>query len=263
MNTLAEKSELLYVGAAQSRKSPPQFSLGNSWRFKAVSFRDVVEGTAPRCDFIWLNLGRLKKAANGYEILKEVASLKGKTAPCPYVFISGNGSESIRRRLLQSIIDSFPDLSNLKVDLVGGPDVLSALTMFSALKTRRTTSATENPAPRVKVPNADLRSDRGRLSAKVVSDVLGVTTVTLGEWIGSNKAALSKTPDAPAIQDKLQVYARIASFREAVGGDVLFKQWLRTPHEMLEGKTPLSWLEKGKALEIAEFVEEALAGQLS
>jgi len=264
MSTLVEKADVVYVGTSQSSKTAPKLSLGNRWRVKTITYEDVVNGLAPQCDFLWLNLGKMKKAADGYRMVSEIASLRDRTSPKPFVFISGSTTHKAHGPFVERIYRFFADdLNNLQVDLAGKPDVLSALAKCIAIRNPWRASSAPLPAPRVKVPNADLRSKNGRLSVRPLSDLFGVTVVSLGQWIGSNKAALSKTPDSPSIQESLQLLVRIAGMREAVGGDTLFRQWLRTPHPLLEHKTPLHWIETGKALEIAEFVEDALTGQPS
>jgi len=111
------------------------------------------------------------------------------------------------------------------------------------------------------VPNADLREDSGRLSAKKIAQLFDVTLTELGEWIDRKKAALSKTPDANNIQPLLEPLAQIAFYRKALGDDASFRKWLRTGHELLEGKAPLAWIKEGRSRQVAEFVEDALTGQ--
>lgn len=264
MSTVVEKSEILYVGTDQSSKAASKISFGNRWRVKKITYEDVVNGLAPQCDFLWLNLGKMKTAADGYRMVSEIASLRDRTSPKPFVFISGSTTNRAHGPFVERIYRFFAaDLNNLQVDLAGKPDVLSALAKCIAIKSLlRPTSATL-PAPRIKVPNADLRSENGRLSVRPISELFGVAVSDIGQWIGSNKAALSKTPDALSIQEPLHLLVRVAGMRDAVGGGASFRQWLRTPHPMLVNKTPLHWIETGKALEIAEFVGDALTGQPS
>lgn len=112
-----------------------------------------------------------------------------------------------------------------------------------------------NSSAGIKITNADLRSKSGRLSIRLIGAVFGVPVAEMRKWIGNAKT------DSESMQEPLQKLARIAAFRTALGGDVAFRQWLRTSHTLLGGKNPLELVMDGKALELAEFVEDALAGQ--
>lgn len=54
---------------------------------------------------------------------------------------------------------------------------------------------------------------------------------------------------------------RAAALRILLCGDEKLRIWLNTPNELLERKPPNHWIAAGKALEVSEFVQDALAGQ--
>jgi hypothetical protein len=226
------------------------------WLIKEVPVSEVVKGeTFP--EFLWLHLGRVSKTATSISLIKTIAGLQTAADQHPFVFISGNVSKKTHEQLAEVIYKTFPDPLRVQVDLAGEPDYLSALEKFRAIRERAGAPTTRL----VEVPNADLRSESGRLSARLISQVFGVTLVDLAEWTGRTKQAISKTPDAESLQAPLQEFARVALFRKAVGGDVAFRQWLQTRHAGLEGKSPLDWIKAGRVREVADYVEDALSGQ--
>ncbi|MFT3784155.1 MAG: DUF2384 domain-containing protein [Nibricoccus sp.] len=238
-------------------------SLEKKWLVKEVPVSDVVQAdvkTFP--EFLWLNLGRVKETGPPISLVRSVAEKQAKTRQNSFVFISGFTPKGQHAQLAEAIYEQFPNPLLVQIDLAGEPDVVSALEKFRALKLRgaREVAGGKRLAPIIEIPNADLRSGTGRLSAAKIGDVFGVTMVELGRWIGSKKAALSKTPDAASIQDALKDLARIALFRKALGGAPAFRQWLRTENREMENKSPLEWIELGRTREVADFVEDALSG---
>jgi len=109
--------------------------------------------------------------------------------------------------------------------------------------------------------NADLRSERGKLSANAIKDLFGITLTELGTWIGREKGALSKTPDAESLQELLKPFSDVAMYRLAVPGDSAFRKWLRTPNPDMRGKEPLQWIQDGRVRDVAGFVHAGLSGQ--
>ena len=105
----------------------------------------------------------------------------------------------------------------------------------------------------------DLRSRSGRLSAKQVADVFGVTQSKVAQWVGRSRQALSKTPDAEALQKPLSTLERIARLR-AVITDAQFRAWLRMENPELGGATPLELVTDGRATVVAELAEDMLTG---
>lgn len=105
---------------------------------------------------------------------------------------------AVHEALVERIYATFHDPSNVVADLVGQPDLRAAFAKFRAQRKFRVTriqSAIKPVAPVVSVPNADLRSVRGRLSIKPIAGIFGMDVIEIGRLIGrNNKAALSKTP---------------------------------------------------------------------
>ncbi len=101
---------------------------------------------------------------------------------------------------------------------------------------------------------ADLRSADGSFSETKIATLFGVEISALKGW----------HREAASFHDTLKALAGIAVWRIATGGDAeMFRLWLRTPHCMLENKSPGYWIERGRAAVIADFVADALGGSPS
>ena len=202
--------------------------------------------------FTWLDLGKVNDPQKYLGYWKTLASLQEKSdQPC-HIFISGNAmTEESHSQILRDVFEQLDPLS-VDVNFAGSPDVVAALAKFHAIR-----AATELIAVR----NADLRVESGKLSARTIADLFGVTLTEVGDWIGRKKAALSKTPDSDNVQSLLKPLDQIAAYREVVGDNVSFRKWLRAQHELLEHRSPLDWIRDGRMQEVAEFVEDALTGQ--
>lgn len=107
---------------------------------------------------------------------------------------------------------------------------------------------------------ADLREASGKLSAKRVTGLFGLSLTQFASLLGRNKQTVSKTPDAETLQAGLREFERIARLRGPLGGDAEFRQWLRTPSPLLENRTPLELVRAGQAPQVADFVEDMLTG---
>jgi Protein of unknown function (DUF2384) len=106
----------------------------------------------------------------------------------------------------------------------------------------------------------DLRSDRGNLSAKLISDLYEIPTTQLARWLGKTKQTLFKTPDADSVQAGLEYFERIARLRVAVS-DADFRKWLKTANPLLDDKTPLELIFSRKGQVVADLVADMITGR--
>lgn len=105
-----------------------------------------------------------------------------------------------------------------------------------------------------------LLSERGLLSVKAVASVFGLPWTRLAADLGSSKQAVNKTPDAPALQNALRPYERVARLRAVLTKDGDFPAWLNRPNPHLDDLTPLSLIESGRVEIVADLVEGMLTG---
>src|SRR5260221_14554843 len=105
----------------------------------------------------------------------------------------------------------------------------------------------------------DLREQRGRLSAKLIADLYGINQAELARWLGKQKQAVFKTPDADSLQNSLEYFERIARLRTELSDDD-FRKWLRIPNELLDDKAPIELIAQGKWQLVADFVADMITG---
>lgn len=110
--------------------------------------------------------------------------------------------------------------------------------------------------------NTDLRSASGRLDAKKVADVFGISYPDYAKIIGVDPRAMLKSSASMNLQPKLTDFDRIARLR-ALGKvtPVFFREWLSTEIESLRGKSPIRWIRKGHAEKVANLVDNLVTGQ--
>src|SRR5260221_430356 len=108
----------------------------------------------------------------------------------------------------------------------------------------------------------DLRSDSGKLSAKLIADLYKVPQTDLANWLGKSKQSVFKTPNADSLQNSLEYFERIARLRVALS-DEDFRKWLRMPNDLLYVKTPLALIAQGKWQLVAEYVADMITGSPS
>lgn len=227
---------------------------------------DAIEQLTTPPDFMWVNLGKAPKLAFAESVLTHLAGLQEAKPEHAFFFISGSALPgAAHEALVQRIYATFHDPSNVVADLVGQPDLSAALAKFLAQRKARATRlapAAKAAAPAVRVPNADLRSERGRLSIKPIAELFGMDVIEIGRLIGrDNKATLSKTPDAEALQEPLKPFSDIALLRAPGFGDEQFRKWLNAPNEHMRNRAPMDWIRDGRVQDVAGFVYGILTGQ--
>lgn len=95
------------------------------------------------------------------------------------------------------------------------------------------------PAPLANVVSELHCPTSGRLDAKRAAEVFGLTLSEMARVLGRNLSTVSKTPDAPAIQDGLSAFERIAARLVADGCEVAsIRMWAKTPSAAYAGRPP-------------------------
>jgi hypothetical protein len=138
--------------------------------------------------------------------------------------------------------------------------------LFEALAKLRSTWEEEDPLSDWKAlvrAGRDLRAASGRLDARKIAGVFGIPQSQIARLTGKSRQALSKTPDAPALQRKLAAFEKVARLR-ALFDDEQFRAWLNTPNDHLEnGMTPVEFLKAGGVKQLGDLVGNMLTGSPS
>ena len=264
-------AHLKFAYAAPSRATLPASVTkalpSPEWHVTSCKLDAIAQLTTPP-DFMWVDFGKAPKLnlAFAQSVLTHLAGLQESKRKHPFFFFSGSALPvAVHEALVERIYATFHDPSNVVADLVGQPDLRAAFAKFRAqrkFRVKRIQSAIKPVAPVVRVPNADLRSVRGRLSIKPIAGIFGMDVIEIGRLIGrNNKAALSKTPDADSLQELLQPFSDIALLRAPDFGDEQFRKWLNAPNENMRNRAPIVWIREGRVLDVAGFVYGILSGQ--
>jgi hypothetical protein len=103
----------------------------------------------------------------------------------------------------------------------------------------------------------------GRYDARRLAATLEITGREMAEIVGYTPTGLSKNPASPRLQPKLSALVQLLNrLRELLDGRMdLVLVWLKAPHPYLDGATPLSYLEAGKAETVETLVYMIETGQ--
>jgi hypothetical protein len=112
-------------------------------------------------------------------------------------------------------------------------------------------------------PTAHLRTSDGALSAVKVARFYGLSLKALAELLGKKSQAVRAAPDADSLQLPLDFFERIARLRAVLRDDASFRGWLRLPNPQLGGERPLAWICAGRWQDMADLVDDILAGSPS
>jgi CheY-like chemotaxis protein len=124
-----------------------------------------------------------------------------------------------------------------------------------------------DPPNRYRLPNLvvdELRSDNGRVDAKRVCEMFGISIPLLARIIDVGEPALYKTPDSRSIQPRLIEFERIAWGLLKLTGSVKgLRIWLNTPNPELDQELPIDYIKEGFVEDVAAVVEDSLLGHPS
>jgi len=113
---------------------------------------------------------------------------------------------------------------------------------------------------RLNAPNLH-DSATGRLDAKKIADVLGVSLKSFSAIIGKNYRALHKTPHSEKVQKELAVYKRIIENLYSLfekPEDIIF--WLNSPSVDFGDRTPVSVIKEGHGEAVLELLKNIREG---
>lgn len=116
---------------------------------------------------------------------------------------------------------------------------------------------------RLRAPLAEVHdAESGRIDARRIADLMGVPLPHVAAAVGASYAAVHKTPDAPALQERLAPIKRaLGLLARATRNRRDARAWLNSPHPDLGEKTPLRVMLDGHADAVVTLLENTLSGQ--
>ncbi len=185
---------------------------------------------------------------------------KLSTAPARVVFLFSEGPR-LRAHDFSSVLRWFPASS---VEFAQGArnGALAVEGAWAKILKERAEDPRRDPLGQITSvvrATADLRAESGRLSANRVAETFGLSVAEVAKILGASRQAVSKTPDAQALQEGLRSFERIARLRTVLPSED-FRKWLNIPRQDLGGRPPLELVRGRKASVVADLVEDVLTG---
>lgn len=254
---------------------------------KGVLSRLPASRRAPQVIFVHANTpGELRQMQTEWEatvarIVENVlrsAPISDPRGPLGLIDVSAAAdcrpTHKVGSRILRKLLDAFPDPTKVRIFQTSEelrqqlPQITAALplgvrdTVQGDFKAGNVLIETKARSPR-RPESAGIpvvRDDTGRLNASRVADVLGVSESQLAKALGRSRQAVNKTPNAPAIQEKLGHLERLAWLRGIFGKDADYHAWLRTRQDELGRKSPMDLLLAGKLRALEDLADDIVAG---
>jgi len=248
----------------------PSGSLGQASKVPDVTLVQLDDNTQPAAlKAIMPRLVQIQgKGLKGSYVLFSIKTAKTKPSGRQFHFTS-----SAIVGQINSHLRAFPNPQLVDVTFAQNPsDIAAQLAHIRSkldlplqiLDLHLPQAAAPRPSPLDGVKEAlqatqDLRVSNGKLSAEAVATAFGLSLNQLATSLGRSRQALSKTPDAAALQDQLAFFERVARLR-AVLSEGQFVKWLRMPNPELDDQTPLALLASGERQVVADLVDDMLTG---
>src|ERR1700687_2008953 len=211
-----------------------------------TKWRDVLKLTgAARCELLVIDLNMSR--TSGVQIVGQLQKLH----KVPMMFI-GNSD-----RLAQYEKELEPLLAQADVDWVSTPVREDEF----RLRVKKVAAGTAPAIVTWNVP--ELRSDSsGRLDATLIAEYFGWKLTELSNALGRSVQAVHKTPDAPALQKRLEKLERTALLARRLVSDKPsdLRKWLNTPSPDLDEEKPGKLLLEDPDV-VVQWLEDAGSGQ--
>ncbi|HEV2961237.1 MAG TPA: response regulator [Candidatus Angelobacter sp.] len=104
--------------------------------------------------------------------------------------------------------------------------------------------------------------ETGRLDAQRIAHFFGLKVAELARILKKRVGTVSKTSNAPALQEALRPLESIASgLLRLLGGEARVRMWLQAANPALDGHAPMELLRMGKIADLGDFVQDLLEGR--
>ncbi|MGA3006887.1 MAG: MbcA/ParS/Xre antitoxin family protein [Opitutaceae bacterium] len=115
--------------------------------------------------------------------------------------------------------------------------------------------------PGINAATQSLRSDRGFLDAEKIRELFGFTRAEIAKLIDAKPETIRVTPDAPALQETLKPYEKIARLLSLNSKPENFLKWLHAPNSEFEDKSPMEVIRTHGPDVVAKLVEDILSNR--
>lgn len=268
------KELLIATPSTQKRGTAKRFVLGKSlkgWKTVTTPWKEFhTRGSLP--DVTMVQVGATATGATLKNFIKELAAKQEGTRTPSFIVLCFGGSKRPSSSKVAEILRSFHRQEQVEVRWNSKPsnignvlvEIEPKLEVLREVEAAKSGLLPPRPSPldqleKVLAATRDLRVGNGNLSAQRIADVCGTSLSELATWLGRSRQAVSKTPDADALQPTLAFFERVARIRLRLS-DNDFRKWLRVPNELLEGKRPIELLANGQGQVLADFVDDMLTG---
>lgn len=166
------------------------------------------------------------------------------------------------RRALSRVLSYFDRADDVEFVRGSGQAAFALDEALAKISARAEPPADRDPLGELKsviAVTAALRSDPGRLSAKRVAVLFGLSLAELSSLLGKSRQTLWKTDDAPSVQKMLFPFERVARLL-AVLPEGEFRNWLNMPNEELDGLAPIDAIRRRQVAAVADLAEDMLTG---
>ncbi len=233
--------------------------LASPWRPRRATFSALLKGRVPPARITILDLS----SATDLKQLEAVAArLKRQleSSEPNYVILSLSLRKNIEDKARIFRVFDVPD----RVELTDGRKQVPAVLANTIAKLQAVSPKRARPSPLDSVKEVvrstgRLRGPHGKLSAKAIAKLYGISLAQLAAWLERSRQTVSRTPDADSIQDQLGFFERVARLLTVLAEDD-FRRWLRMPNPNLNHEAPLAWLAQKRWQPLADLVDDMLTG---
>jgi uncharacterized protein (DUF2384 family) len=169
------------------------------------------------------------------------------------------------RALIERLLEEDPSVPILIVEDIDSvkPDTLAHVAGLSGRASRSRKIPGEQELAGHTLPELH-HATSARVDARRVASFFGLSLAELARLLDRSPQAVHKTPDAPALQERLSVLVRIATALTTLFGTPQnARVWLNAPNPDLDKARPIELVKKRKAEVVAELLEDALLGHPS
>jgi hypothetical protein len=266
METQATIPEVLVTGIG-SRPSVPVWASGSGTKPELVS-NEEIEQRDLLPDLLIVRAETPKVFLEHHRFVAVLARKQQEASGPAIILIEFKKTgRAYEPEVLAEVLRAFRERADVRLVVEPGQAkgaFVDAIVQVIARKGKPTESHMQQDAdPFAKVKEivdatADLRTERGNLSAARIADTFEISVAELAKLVGKTRQAVSQRDDSKSIQKALLPFERVARLRSVLGEN--FKKWLRIPNRRFADKAPLDVILAGKVKIAAELVEDMLTG---